>query len=63
MQLAVEPSSLQRRYVELSGLKPDTVYEFGIGKRVEKPLDGWTFRTMPAELSSIRARPVRRSAP
>jgi hypothetical protein len=54
-QLAVEPSSLQRRYVELIGLKPDTVYEFGIGKRVEKPLDGWTFRTMPAELT----RPLR----
>ena len=54
-QLAVEPSSLQRRYLELTDLKPDTTYEFGIGKRVEKPADGWTFRTMPAQLN----RPVR----
>ena len=54
-QLVVRPSSLQRRYLELTGLKPDTVYEFGIGKRVEKPADGWTFRTMPAELT----RPIR----
>ena len=54
-QLVVEPSSLQRRYLELTDLKPDTLYEFGIGKRLEKPLDGWTFRTMPAELT----RPVR----
>ncbi|MGB7158139.1 MAG: fibronectin type III domain-containing protein [Tepidisphaeraceae bacterium] len=54
-QLVIEPSSLQRRYVELDGLKPDTLYEFGIGKRVEKPTDGWTFRTMPAVLN----RPIR----
>jgi hypothetical protein len=54
-QLVIEPSSLQRRYLELVDLKPDTLYEFGIGKRLEKPLDGWTFRTMPAELT----RPVR----
>jgi hypothetical protein len=54
-QLVVEPSSLQRRYLELNGLKPDTRYEFGIGKRPEKPLDAWSFRTMPAELT----RPIR----
>lgn len=50
-QLVVEPSSLQRRYLELTDLKPDTLYEFGIGKKIEKPLEGWTFRTMPAELT------------
>ena len=54
-RLVVEPSTLQRRYLELEDLKPDTVYEFGIGKPPEKPADGWTFRTMPADLS----RPVR----
>lgn len=54
-QLVVEPSSLQRRYLELTGLKPDTLYQFGIGNRLEKPTDGWTFRTMPAELT----RPIR----
>jgi hypothetical protein len=51
----VEPSSLQRRCLALDGLKPDTLYEFGIGKRREKPEDGWTFRTMPGELN----RPIR----
>ncbi len=54
-QTVVEPSSLQRRYLELTDLKPDTLYEFGIGKRPEKPTDGWTFRTMPAALT----RPIR----
>jgi hypothetical protein len=54
-QSVIEPSSLQRRHLALDGLEPDTVYEFGIGKRREKPDDGWTFRTMPAELN----RPVR----
>jgi hypothetical protein len=54
-QLVVEPSSLQRRFLELTGLKPDTVYEFAIGGPPEKPTEGWTLRTMPAELS----RPVR----
>jgi hypothetical protein len=51
----VEPSSLQRRTVRLTGLKPDTTYEFGIGRTVEKPTDGWRFRTLPATLS----RPIR----
>ena len=46
-QSAAGPSSLQIRRVELIGLKPATTYEFGIGKRVEKPSDGWLFRTMP----------------
>ena len=54
-QLEVKPSALQRRYLELTGLKPDTSYEFGIGKRPEKPAEQWSFRTMPAELT----RPVR----
>jgi len=48
-------SSLQVRRVELTGLAPDTVYEFGIGKAPAKETDGWRFRTMPAALS----RPVR----
>lgn len=48
-------STLQVRRVELTGLLPDTLYEFGIGKAPLKETDGWRFRTMPAELS----RPVR----
>lgn len=50
----LEPSSLQRRHVQLEDLEPDTTYQFGIG---DKPKDdgGWTFRTMPAELT----RPIR----
>lgn len=55
-QKALEPSALQRRWVELAGLAPDTVYEFGIGTRPEKETDGWCFRTMPADLA---IRPVR----
>lgn len=52
---AIDPSALQRRWVELRDLKPDTMYQFGIGKKPEKPTDGWRFRTMPATLD----RPVR----
>jgi hypothetical protein len=44
----VGPSSIQRRTLQLKGLKPDTVYEFSIGKAPSKPADGWRFRTMPA---------------
>lgn len=55
-QKALEPSALQRRWIELTDLKPDTIYEFGIGKKPEKETEGWRFRTMPADLST---RPVR----
>ncbi|MEY4167647.1 MAG: hypothetical protein RIR52_1471 [Acidobacteriota bacterium] len=48
-------STLQVRRVELTGLAPDTSYEFGIGKPPAKETDGWRFRTMPGSLS----RPVR----
>lgn len=61
---AVEPSALQRRWVELSGLAPDTLYEFGIGPAPAPPKDEkeqkalaeatWRFRTMPAALSADR---------
>lgn len=47
---AVAPSSIQRRSLRLKDLKPDTVYEFGIGKAPAKPADGWRFRTMPKTL-------------
>jgi hypothetical protein len=53
--LVVEPSTLQRRYVELTSLAPDTLYEFGIGESPEPPDTGWRFRTMPAALT----RPIR----
>ena len=49
------PSTLQIRRVELTGLDPDTMYEFGIGMKPAKETDGWRFRTMPARLT----RPVR----
>ncbi len=55
-QKQIDPSALQRRWIELTDLAPDTTYEFGIGKRPEKETDGWRFRTMPADLSK---RPVR----
>ncbi|MFO0905071.1 MAG: metallophosphoesterase [Pirellulales bacterium] len=41
------PSTLQVRRAELSGLKPDTTYEFGIGRQPTKPTEGWRVRTMP----------------
>ena len=53
--LQLEPSALQLRRVELTGLEPGTTYRFGIGDRPAKPRDGWRFRTMPARLD----RPVR----
>lgn len=66
-RLSVAPSALQRRWVELAGLQPDTMYEFGIGPAPEPPKDEkaakaiesstWRFRTMPAGLSP--ARPLR----
>lgn len=67
MRATVEPSALQRRWVELTGLQPDAMYEFGIGPAPEPPADEkavkaiesstWRFRTMPAALSP--ARPLR----
>ncbi len=48
-------SSLQVRRVQLTGLSPDTTYEFGIAKPPAKETDGWRFRTMPTTLN----RPVR----
>ncbi len=48
-------STLQVRRTELTGLTPDTSYEFGIGRQPAKETDGWRFRTMPAKLT----RPVR----
>ncbi len=49
------PSTLQLRRVELTGLKPDQTYEFGIGKTPTKPADGWRVRTMPKAME----RPIR----
>lgn len=55
----IEPSSLVRHSLQLRGLKPGAEYEFGIGKiRAQSSSgawDGWTFRTMPAEMT----KPVR----
>lgn len=56
-RVVLEPSALQRRYVEITGLSPDTLYEFGIGEKPE-PDKGWRFRTMPAALT----RPIRFAA-
>ncbi len=59
---AVSPSVLQMHRVELTGLDPDRVYEFGLGdkapsedKTTKEIKGGYKFRTMPAAL----ARPVR----
>ncbi|MFO0870363.1 MAG: fibronectin type III domain-containing protein [Pirellulales bacterium] len=52
---SVGPSTLQLRRCELTGLRPDTLYEFGLGKVPAKTSDGWRFRTMPAQLTrSVR---------
>lgn len=53
----VTPSVLQVRRVELTSLRPDTVYEFVIGESAPADARGiQRFRTPPADLS---ARPVR----
>jgi acid phosphatase type 7 len=52
----IEPSVLQVRRVELTGLKPGTNYEFALGDSAPKDNKGVEkFRTMPADL----AKPVR----
>jgi hypothetical protein len=54
-QIQLDPSALQLRRVELTGLAPGTTYRFGIGDRPAKSDAGWRFRTLPATLE----RPVR----
>lgn len=54
-RIQLDPSALQLRRVELTGLLPGTTYRFGIGDRPAKSGAGWRFRTMPAALE----RPVR----
>jgi acid phosphatase type 7 len=49
------PTTLQVRRVELTGLTPDTTYEFGIGNQPEDASHFWRFRTLPATLN----RPIR----
>jgi hypothetical protein len=51
----ISDTTMQGRRVELKGLTPDTNYEFNIGKPIDKPGEGWRFRTMPKDLN----RPVR----
>ncbi len=46
----VGPTTLQLRRVELRGLEPGTLYEFGIGDTREDVSHFWRFRTMPAAL-------------
>lgn len=47
----VQPSGLWVRRAQLSGLEPDTVYEFAIGAQApDGPRGVHTFRTMPREL-------------
>lgn len=54
-KFSISDTTMQGRRVELKGLMPDTYYEFNIGKGIEKPTEGWRFRTMPRDLN----RPVR----
>ena len=42
---------MQGRREELQGLLPDTYYECNLGKTIEKPTEGWRFRTMPRDLN------------
>ncbi len=46
----VGETTMQVRRVELTGLKPDTMYEFVIGEKVESATSYHRFRTMPAKL-------------
>ncbi len=51
-----KPSSMQVRRVELTGLKPDTLYEFALAAKPDAELKGVRrFRTLPAKLT----RPLR----
>jgi len=47
----VGPTTMQLRRVELTKLKPGTLYEFGIGDDRDDVSHFWRFRTMPAELT------------
>lgn len=51
----LKPSVMIRRRVELTGLSPSTVYQFGIGKPPATEAEGFRFRTLPATLD----RPLR----
>ncbi|RYD62828.1 MAG: hypothetical protein EOP84_34205, partial [Verrucomicrobiaceae bacterium] len=49
---AMEPSTLQVRRVELTGLLPGTLYEFSLAEKAPKDSKGVErFRTMPADLT------------
>jgi hypothetical protein len=50
-RFTIADTVMQGRRVELKGLQPDTFYEFNIGKAIEKPSEGWRFRTMPRNLN------------
>ena len=55
VKFTIADTVMQGRRVELKGLQPDMNYEFNIGKAIEKPAEGWRFRTMPRDLNrSIR---------
>ena len=55
LQASVGHMTLQLRRLELTKLKPDTLYEFGIGDSTDEVSHFWRFRTMPATLN----RPIR----
>jgi hypothetical protein len=50
-QSTMGPTTLQLRRVELTGLEPDTRYEFGIGDATKDVTQFWRFDTMPANLT------------
>ena len=50
-QSTMGPTTLQLRRVELTGLEPDTRYEFGIGDTTKDVTQFWRFDTMPAKLT------------
>jgi hypothetical protein len=49
-QSTVGPTTMPLRRVELTGLEPDALYEFGIGDTTGDVSHFWRFRTMPAKL-------------
>lgn len=50
-KFVVGDTTMQGRRVQLTGLAPDSNYEFNIGAPIAKPNEGWRFRTMPKDLN------------
>ncbi|MBM3786714.1 MAG: metallophosphoesterase family protein [Acidobacteria bacterium] len=50
-KFGIADTTMQGRRVQLTGLTPDSNYEFNLGARIAKAGEGWRFRTMPKDLN------------